>query len=393
MRPGITIQHASLPSRTQGVVRCDIGGILGFIHRERWPEGAVAGDFVELVLRRFTELDEHPQRDLFDRASRRGVRGFFENGGDQVHLFGVCIEGEQDLKAPSESEGVFAPVMDRLKSEDDIALLCVPAAAYLRCEVSRSGVVRSEADALISVLLHHCRQMTNRFLVLDAPRGLHGELLYRWFDRLRANDPHTASYGALYYPWLRNGDDQFPPSGHLMGVLAYTESSRGPFGVGWPPANVPVGGCTHTEVNLDWGEAGTVSDAGINPLIEQPGRGVVVWGARTMSQDPTWTFINSRRIVSMITEQLRRDNEWAVFEVNDRGLWKVIERDVLVRLDQFWSAGMLSGTRSQQEYSVQCSDATNPPELRHAGQLGVQVLLKPVGTTERILIDLRLGTG
>jgi phage tail sheath protein FI len=95
----------------------------------------------------------------------------------------------------------------------------------------------------------------------------------------------------------------------------------------------------------------------------------------------------------MITEQLRRDNEWAVFEINSRSLWKTIERDVLVRLDQFWQAGIISGTRSQEEYSVECSEATNPLALREAGQLNVRVSLKPVGTTERILIDMRLGGG
>jgi hypothetical protein len=149
---------------------------------------------------------------------------------------------------------------------------------------------------------------------------------------------------------------------------------------------------THTEVDLDWGEAGQVSEAGINPILVQPGRGVVVWGARTISTDPSWIFVNSRRIVSMISEQLRRDNEWSVFEVNSRSLWKIIERDVLVRLDQFWQAGILSGTRSQEEYSVECNEATNPVALRDVGQLNVRILLRPVGTTERILIDLRLGS-
>lgn len=393
MRPGITIQHASLPTRHQGLVRCDIGGILGFIPADAWPAGASAGDFIEIQLRRYVDLEEHPQRDLFDPASRRAARGFFENGGDLLHIFGICIHGEEDLRGPSDSEGVLAPVFDRLRAEDDIALLCVPAAAYMRCEVSRAGVVRSEADALYSLLLHHCRQMTNRFLLIDAPRGLHGDLLFRWFERLRGSDPQTASFGAVYYPWLKRGDDIFPPSGYLMGVYARCEVEHGPFGIGWPPANVAVAGATHTEIEMDWAEAGLVSDAGVNPMVVQPGRGVVIWGARTMSRDPAWIFINSRRIVNMVTEQLRRDNEWAVFEVNGRSLWKVVERDVLVRLDQFWAAGMLSGARSQQEYSVLCSDATNPVELRDAGQLNVQVSLRPVGTTERILIDLRLGTG
>jgi phage tail sheath protein FI len=218
-------------------------------------------------------------------------------------------------------------------------------------------------------------------------------VLLRWFESFQQREPENRSYGAVYYPWLKRGDETFPPSGSMMGVFARTELERAPFGVAWPPANVPVLGVTHTEVDMDWGEAGQVSDAGVNPIVVQPGRGVVVWGARTMSKDPAWTFINSRRIVSMISEQLRRDNEWAVFEVNDNSLWKVIERDVLVRLEQFWEAGLISGTRSRAEYSVECNEGTNPLESRDSGMLNVQVALRPVGTMERILIDLRLGTG
>jgi phage tail sheath protein FI len=222
---------------------------------------------------------------------------------------------------------------------------------------------------------------------------VHGDVLLRWFESFQQREPENRSYGAVYYPWLKRGDETLPPSGSMMGVFARTELERAPFGVAWPPANVPVLGVTHTEVDMDWGEAGQVSDAGVNPIVVQPGRGVVVWGARTMSKDPAWTFINSRRIVSMISEQLRRDNEWAVFEVNDNSLWKVIERDVLVRLEQFWEAGLISGTRSRAEYSVECNEGTNPLESRDSGMLNVQVALRPVGTMERILIDLRLGTG
>jgi phage tail sheath protein FI len=391
MRPGISIQHGSLANRSTGVVRCDIGGIIGFLTRDRWPEDATAGDFVELVLRRLTELDDHPQRLLFDAPSRRAVRSFFENGGDTVHLFAVCIDSEDDLKHRTGDDGPLAPLLHRLRAEDDIALLAVPAAAHMRCEVLRNGKVRSDADALYDELLAHCRQMTNRFLIVDAPRGLHGDVLYRWFEAFRSREPENRSFGAVYYPWLKRGDEVFPPSGSVMGLFARTELERAPFGVAWPPANVPVLGVTHTEVEMDWGEAGEVSDAGLNPIVVQPGRGVVVWGARTMSTDPAWIFINSRRIVSMITEQLRRDNEWAVFEVNDTSLWKVIERDVMVRLQQFWEAGLISGTRSRAEFSVECNEATNPLEARDSGMLNVQVALRPVGTTERILIDLRLG--
>ncbi len=391
-RPGISVEHRSLPVRPLGIVRCDIAGVIGFLRRMEWPEGASAGDFIEVTLRRIRELDEHPQALLFDGPSRRCARSFFENGGDQLHLFAVCIDDDGDLRAPNPDDVPLKPLFDRLRAEDDIALLACPSAAYLRCEVLRSGAVRSDADELYEVLLAHCHEMTNRFLVLDAPRGLHGDLLLRWFYDFQHRKPEHKAFGAMYYPWLRKGDAIFPPSGAVMGAFARNELERPPWGVGWPPANIPLIGVTHAEVDLDWADAGQIAESGINPFITQPGRGVVIWGARTMSLDPRWLFINSRRVVSMVTEQLRRDNEWAVFEVNDPSLWKVIERDCMVRLDEFWAAGLLSGTRPGNEFSVECNEVNNRSVDRDSGQLNVYVRLRPVGTTERIFIDLRLGS-
>lgn len=389
MRPGISIQHGNLPNVRGRFVRCDIGALLGFLPRARWPDGAAAGDFIELVARRAQDLEQHPQRFLFDPATRRAARAFFENGGDTLHLFATCIEGEEDLFAPSDSDGPLQPLFTRLQTEEDIALLAVPMAAYLRCEIRR-GVVNCQADALYRLLLLHCRQMTNRFLIIDAPRGLHGDHLQAWAERFRSANPEIMGFGALYYPWLIAGDEVMPPSGAIMGLFARAEHEHAPMGIGWPPANMPLLGVTHTEVELDWPEAGALGELSINPLIVQAGRGVVVWGARTLSKDASWMFINSRRVVNMIAEQLRRDNEWTIFEVNDPSLWMTIERDIRVRLEEFWRAGLISGSRSDGDFSVQCDEETNPADQRDSGSLNVRVQLRPVGTTERILIDLRL---
>jgi len=389
--PGIVIQHARLPDRSSGLVRGDIAGIIGFIARARWPEGASAGDFIEIVLRREGDLWAHPDRGLFDPAARRAVRSFFANGGDSCHLFGVCLANEDDIRAPASVMGVLGPLFDRLRDEEDIALLSVPGAAYLRCELDRDGTVRADAEALYDELLAHCREMSNRFLIMDTPRGLHGDPLYRWVAQFRARHPEDRSYGALYYPWLLEGDDLFPPSGAMLGTFARVELAHRPMGVGWPPANVLLQGVTHTEVELDWAEAGELAELHINPIVIQPGRGVVVFGARTLSHDPSFRHINSRRIVNIVSEQLRRDCEWAIFETNNPHLWDVLERDVRVRLGEFWAAGLLSGGKAGEDYAVTCNADNNPVHLRDQGMVNMMIRMRPVGTTEQIVIDLRLG--
>lgn len=393
MRPGISIQHTKLPSRRYGLVRCDIAGVIDFIPRDRWPVDACEGDFVELTLRRTQELLDHPLRRLFGTAAIRAIAGFFLNGGDQCHLFGVCITEEQQLYAPTSAQSVLEPLLERLRGEEDIALLAVPSAAYLGCTFTRTGEVRSNADVMLHELLRHCQLMNNRFLVIDAPRGLHEHSLEAWLRGFRERSEAHLAFGAVYYPWLKNGDELFPPSGAILGVFARTERQHSPFGVAWPPANVPVQGVTHTDVELRWDEVGRITEAGANPVVVQPTRGVVVFGARTLSVEQRWRFINARRIVSMVAEQLRRDNEWVVFETNDPGMWKVLERDVSARLEEFWEAGLITGTSAKKNFLVRCDEETNPVQERNAGYLNVQVLLQPINTTEQITIDLRLGEG
>jgi phage tail sheath protein FI len=177
----------------------------------------------------------------------------------------------------------------------------------------------------------------------------------------------------------------------MAGTYARAELARQPYGVSWPPANLPVVGCTHTEFELNWEEAGIMAEQHINPLVVQPGRGIVAFGARTLSDDRNFNQVNSRRITGMITEQLRRDNEWAVFETNNPNLWDVLERDVMFRLGEFAGAGLLDGKKAGEDYFVQCDAGTNLPALRDAGQVNVHVRMRPVGTVEQIIVDLRIG--
>mgnify|MGYP003953597843 CR=1 FL=1 len=202
---------------------------------------------------------------------------------------------------------------------------------------------------------------------------------------------HAASFAAIYYPWLMHGDECFPPSGAIAGSFARIEIEHGDFGVVWPPANTVLRGVTHVEVELTWVEAGAYAEQAINPVIVQSGRGVIVFGARTLSGDDKYKFINTRRIVSMVFEQLRRDTEWAVFETNNPHLWDVLDRDVRYRLEQFAGAGLLTDDGGDMEYLVRCDYSTNPVEYRDAGQVNIEVMLRPVGTTERVLIDLCIG--
>lgn len=361
------------------------------IPENRWPQGGGRGDLLELPLESVADLESHPGRVLFDPATRRAVRAFFENGGREARLLGLCLESSRELFDVSPLTPGFDGLLDRLRGEEDIGLLVMPVLAYLPYIEQPDGKVRCGAESMIEMLLSHCREMNNRFLVLDAPQHLHDRPLRRWLRQFRRTHAELMSYGAIYYPWLKSGDEVFPPSGAVAGLYARLETKHAPWGVYWPPANDVLRGVTHTSVELLYGETEELTDAGINPIMIQPARGVVVWGARTMSKDPRWIHINSRRIVSVISEQIRRDSSWAVFENQSPELWKTLERTVRHRMDAMWSGGLLTGPNAGEEYLVQCDEETNPVYVRDAGQVNVKVVLKPIGTTEYIVVELRLG--
>ncbi|TNE90778.1 MAG: phage tail sheath family protein [Deltaproteobacteria bacterium] len=372
-------------------MRGDITGILAVIPQTRWPQGGGRGDLLELPLESWAEFQRHPARSLFDPATRRAIQAFFENGGIEARLLGLCLESSRELFDVTPMTPGFDSLLDRLRGEEDIGLLIMPVLAYLPYITLPDGRTRCGSESMIHMLLEHCREMNNRFLILDAPQHLHDRELRRWVRSFRQQRPELMSFGAIYYPWLKAGDEVFPPSGSIAGVFAKLEKEHEPWGVHWPPANESIRGVTHTNVELEYSETEDLTSTGINPIMIQPGRGVVVWGARTMSKDSRWIHINSRRIVSVISEQLRRDSAWAVFENQSHELWKILERTVRHRMDAMWGGGLLTGPRAGEEYLIQCDEETNPPDVRETGMVQVKITLRPIGTTEYIVVELRLG--
>lgn len=391
MQSGILVQHGHIPKRSGNVVRCDITAIIGFVPRQRWPQGCEKGDFQEIVLRQERELWAYQLRDIFDPPTRRAVGDFFVNGGKMVHLFGVCIDGVEDIISPLALDTVMGSLLDRLRAEEDLAIVTIPLAAYLPCEMTTKGEIHCQCEALYSFFLSHCNEMNNRFLIMDAPRGLHDDLLLRWVNQFRRRNQKSSSYGALYYPWLCDKDEMFPPSASIAGLYVRVENEHPPIGIQWPPANVLVHGVTHLEVELEWDESNALAEQHINPLVVQSGRGIVVFGVRTLSSNPIFQYINSRRILNLIVEQLRRDNEWAVFETHNPHLWSVLDRDIRYRLETFWQAGLLTMGNNGRKYEVTCNATNNPSHLRDAGMVNVAVQVQPVGSTEQIMIDLNFG--
>jgi hypothetical protein len=387
---GIIVQHGHRQPRNRALVRCDVTAFIGFALPNQWPEGYQNGDFVEILIRGEREFQAYSLRHVFDRTVARAVRNFFMNGGDEAHVFAICINSMDELTSPMMNESLVS-LFHRLEAEEDISLLNVPSLAYLPCQMLANGDIICGSERLYSRLLLHCSQMNNRFLIMDAPKDLHDEFLVRWIRRFRGVEPKVNSYGAIYYPWLCERDEFFPPGSAVAGLYVEVEKLHPPIGIQWPPANLPLRGITHSTLELDQKEVSALSQEYVNAIYTVSGRGIMPMGARTLSNEPIFKQINSRRIMNLIVEQIRRDSRWAVFEVNNPHLWSVVSRDVRSRLEEFWNAGLLRLSDSGEKYSVTCNAENNPSELVDAGYINVEVRLQPVGTTEQILVDLNIG--
>ena len=117
---------------------------------------------------------------------------------------------------------------------------------------------------------------------------------------------------------LTNQPMLIPPSGHVAGVWCRTDSTRG---VHKAPANEVTLGVNGLGFQITQAEQGGLNKVGINCIRSFPGRGIRIWGARTLSSDPEWRYINVRRLFNYVAESIMEGTQWSVFEPNDEKLW------------------------------------------------------------------------
>jgi phage tail sheath protein FI len=202
-----------------------------------------------------------------------------------------------------------------------------------------------------------------------------------------------SAFGALYFPWLKAPDPlhlaptrAVPPSGHVAGQIAATDLSTG---VHQAPANVDLAWAQDASISIDAATHGLLNTAGVNVIRSEFGRLLRILGARTVSSDPTFRFLNVRRLLSMIRVALDLSTQWAVFEPNDDATRNTLTAALRGFLSQLWSKGALVGPTPDAAYIVRCDETNNPPERRANGELHADVAIAPSAPFEFIV--LRLG--
>jgi phage tail sheath protein FI len=243
-------------------------------------------------------------------------------------------------------------------------------------------------------MIAHCETAgVGRMAILDVPQGLLPQEVLEW--RLNTAG-YDSKFATLYYPWIEVMDPitrrplMVPPSGHIAGLWSRVDNTRG---VHKAPANEVVLGANGLEFQVTHAEQGELNRTGINCIRAFPGRGIRVWGARTMSSDPEWRYINVRRIFNYVSTSIMQGTNWAVFEPNDQRLWTSLTIAVSSFLNRVWRSGALFGTSPAEAYFVKCDAETNPPEVIEAGQVVCEIGIAPVKPAEFVIFRLSQFTG
>ncbi|MFG2333295.1 phage tail sheath family protein [Streptomyces sp. NPDC048604] len=278
-----------------------------------------------------------------------------------------------------------------LETVDEITMLAVPdlMSAYQQGALDAEGV-----KAVQLAMIAHCELMGNRVAIIDPLPDLSPQRVKEW---RMTGAGYDSKYAALYYPWVKVADPSapnqmkfVPPSGALAGVWARNDESRG---VHKAPANEVVRGAVDLAVHLTKGEQDLLNPIGVNCIRSFPGRGIRVWGARTLSSDPAWRYLNVRRLFNYIEESILIGTQWVVFEPNDDALWARIRRTISAFLVNEWRKGALFGLTPDEAFYVKCDRETNPAEGIDAGQVVCEIGIAPVKPAEFVIFRLAQFSG
>ncbi|MBD2207017.1 phage tail sheath family protein [Calothrix sp. FACHB-1219] len=259
-------------------------------------------------------------------------------------------------------------------------------------EISIVAIPGRTSQTVQNQLINHCELMRYRFAVLDSQVG----------DRIAEVQEQRGlfdtKYAAIYYPWVRipdpfpenpqaQGSVLLPPSGHTMGIYARSDIERGVYKA---PANEVIRGISDLEFKLNKEEQDILNPRNINVLrnFREDNRGLRVWGARTLSSDSDWKYINVRRLFIFIEKSIERGTQWVVFEPNDEALWQRVRRVVTAFLTNVWRDGALMGRTAEEAFFVKCDRTTMTQDDIDNGRLIVQIGIAPVKPAEFVIFRI-----
>lgn len=345
-------------------------------HVQKTPQPQISEEFNDLDLRE--DSPNYFEKQVNDGLStlievQRTGRDFevakeqhlcFLRGGEDGDA--VSVTDYQGLQAVDTCTGLTA-----FEDLDDIAIIYAPN-AY-------------EINGLANQLLTHCEEHQYRFAILDVRQGQDN------IDHITPMTDRPSKYAAVYYPWLKildpNSHTQrlIPPGGHVAGIYVRSDIEHG---VHKAPANEIVQGVHEPEFAISDQQQAILSSRGVNVIQEFPGRGLRVWGARTLSVDPLWKYVNVRRLLIFLEASIVRGTRWKVFEPNNERLWSGVRQNIELFLRTQWRTGALMGSKEEEAFFVKLDRSTMTQDDIDNGRLIAVIGIAPVRPAEFVIFRI-----
>jgi uncharacterized protein len=369
--PGVLIEERSPPPPIQAVETAT-AAFIGV---------ALRGSFKPRRVRSLVEFERAfgPVQGLAHSFLGRAVQGFFANGGRSAWIARVAASRGRFTAASFLGTATRIPRgLAAIDAIDEMLQLAMP-------DLSHPRMAAGERASLRAAMIAQAAARRDRIVLLDAPQG---------DRRLGADDPAFATIDArcvaIYGPWLSvtaadGMPGLMPPSGHIAGVVARVDTERG---VHKAPANEAIRDVRGFEFDVTNAEQDVLNPHGFNVLRRFANRGLLVWGARLLTRDPEWRYINVRRLAMSVELSLTRGLAWVVFEPNDEPLWARVRRAVSDHLTTRWREGALLGQRAEDAFFVRCDRSTMTQADIDAGRLICEVGIAPLKPAEFVIIRI-----
>lgn len=384
-------RNLSMDSRHSHYIETIIGDINGPLRLEdRRPEGQswyirvhdVGQDVLPDPTPTLESIRLGPEAliDILPSGAEPPAQQALENGDDSISTVDDDTYIGQDNADPEQRTGLFSFV-----SVEEISILAVP------------GRTTAPVQA---ALIAQCENLRYRFAVLDGPPPPDDALANVQSQRQQFD----TKYAALYHPWLliedpfpanlqQVGTFPIPPSGNVIGVYARTDDERG---VHKAPANEVVNGIIGLQRILNKGEQDILNPFPVNINVirdfRKDNRSIRIWGARVITSDPDWFYVNVRRLLIFLEQSLDIGLQWVVFEPNAEPLWARVKRTITNFLTTVWRNGALEGTKPEEAFFVKCDNTTMTQDDIDNGRLIVVIGVAPVRPAEFVIIRIGLWT-
>ncbi|MHB0937055.1 MAG: phage tail sheath family protein [Armatimonadota bacterium] len=291
---------------------------------------------------------------------------------------------------------------------EDVNMVCMPdlmAGLWQRDEATGDEMLvldEKRRQAILDMqclLAAYCERSGDRMAILDPlPGQTPAEMM-----NTTMSTPYNSDHGqaVIYYPWVKIPDPTdrdrkrqmfVPPSGHVAGVWVRAANERG---VHKAPANEAMLGVVALETTVTKGEQEILNPIGVNCIRSFPGTGIRIWGARTLATvgNPSWKYVNVRRLFNYLEKSMERGLQWVVFEPNDADLWGRVRRNLSAFLWTEWKEGKLFGSTPAEAFYVKCDAETNPQEMIDLGRLYVEIGVNPVKPAEFVIVRIGQWSG